>query len=98
MNLEDKRVLAQKDKQILNLADDVKKMFIQLEIPAESPIHEEKLVDLGLPHEALIVLIHRDNRYFTPNGNTPLHQMDKVFLMVNSRKELNDVKKSLRIA
>ncbi|MEM9737856.1 MAG: potassium/proton antiporter [Bacteroidota bacterium] len=97
LNLEDKRILAQKDKQILELSDDVKKMLIQLELPVASPANNTKLVDLGMPKNTLIVLIHRDNRYFTPHGNTPIQASDKLFVMINSKKELKEVKKCLHI-
>ncbi len=97
LDLEDKRVLAKKDKQILALSDDVKKMLIHLEIPAGSPIHEKRIIDLNLPKEVLIVLIHRDNRYFTPGGNTPILESDKLFIMFDSKKELKQVKEALHI-
>lgn len=97
LDLEDKRILAKKDKQILALSDDVKKMLIQLEVPVGSPIHEKQIIELDLPKEALIVLIHRDNRYFTPSGNTPIIESDKLFIMLDSKKELKQVKEALHI-
>ncbi|MGB0356768.1 MAG: potassium/proton antiporter [Cytophagales bacterium] len=83
--------------QVLELSEEVKKILVQLEIPGGSPAHQQKIVDLGLPEGTVIVLVHRNQRYFPPKGGTELEAHDKLFIAVNTKKELKKVQACLGI-
>ena len=94
----EKRFTAQQKKSALDIEEDVKKMLIQLEIPDNSPVHEKAVVNIGFPKESFIALVYRDKRYFRVKGSTVLHAHDKLFVVVNTKKELKAVKTLLGIS
>ncbi|MEM9569572.1 MAG: potassium/proton antiporter [Bacteroidota bacterium] len=97
LDLEDKTIKKKHKKHILEINDQVKKMLISLEIPAGSPADNKLLVDLGLPKESLIVLVCRDNSYFPARGNTLLKAYDKLFVVVDTKKEKKAIEACLGI-
>jgi len=46
------------------------------------------IVDLGLPKTALIVMVERDEKYFTPNGSTVIELGDKLTILADSHINL----------
>ncbi len=83
--------------QLLAVDEDVKKILIQLEIPTDSPANKKAIVDIGLPENTFIALIYREKRYFPASGSTVLYEKDKLFIVVNTKKELQKVKGCLGI-
>jgi cell volume regulation protein A len=57
-------------------------------LPPGSPAAGRRLVDLGLPKSALVVLISRGESMIVPHGNTPLEAGDTL-LVVASRADEN---------
>lgn len=97
LDLEDKTIKKKHKKHILQINDQVKKMLISLEVPAGSPADNKLLVDLGLPKESLIVLVCRDNSYFPARGDTLLKAYDKLFLVIDTKKEKKAIEACLGI-
>ena len=97
LDLNDKRRFLKQKRQVLEIGENVKRMLIQLELPLDSPAAGKAIVDLGLPQESLIVLVYRDQKYFPVRGKTILQGNDKLFVIIDTKKELKAVKDCLGI-
>ena len=95
LGLEARGVVNKKQRHILELYDEVKKMLVQVDVPADSEIAGQQVVSLKLPKGVLIILICRLKRYFTVDGTTVIEARDKLFLIVDSKKEFQQVRRAL---
>jgi cell volume regulation protein A len=89
--------IPQKKKKAISLAEEVKSQLFELKIPAESAVVGKKIVEIGLPKSALIVLIHRGKDYLTPRGDTTLQVSDELMIMTDNKQDLVAIKQSLGI-
>lgn len=55
------------------------------------------LKDIALPDNTLIMMICRDGDYFVPNGKTRLHEGDKLLVISDRDKELQDRYKDMGV-
>lgn len=55
--------------------------FIDVVVPPDSAVVGRRIVDLKLPVEALIVLIHREGQYLIPRGSTRLQAGDVLQIL-----------------
>jgi cell volume regulation protein A len=59
----------------------VRGALTELELEPGSPGQNKRIVELGLPKGALLILIGRNQRFFVPNGGTELHANDTLFFL-----------------
>lgn len=64
-------------------------------VPPGSPASERPILELGLPDEALVVLISRDGRFIVPRGATPVLEGDRLLILADDAA-LAQVKRILR--
>jgi potassium/hydrogen antiporter len=95
LNLEAK--LSAKKIRAISLSEDVKSELLELEIANNSNAAGKRIVELGFPKSALIVLISRDKQYLTPRGNTVIEAGDKLMVMTDDTRAIKDVKTCLGI-
>lgn len=57
-----------------------------------------KLMDMPLPDDALVVMVKRNDKYFVPKGKTELHVGDKLLIMVNNEETLLQTYHSMGLA
>ncbi|MDG5799274.1 potassium/proton antiporter [Marinilabiliaceae bacterium ANBcel2] len=74
----------------IELGDSVKSEIIEVEITLESPAVNRKIVDLGIPKTALIVMINRHGNYITPNGNTVIEKGDRLMILAENHDCLKE--------
>lgn len=55
--------------------------MVELELPPNAPAAGKRLVDLGLPPGALLVLLGRGDRFFVPSGSTLLEGGDVLYFL-----------------
>ncbi|WP_308430876.1 potassium/proton antiporter [Deinococcus metalli] len=55
--------------------------LIEVTVPTASGVVGTRIMDLGLPPDALIVLIYREQQYVIPRGTTPLHAGDVLQIL-----------------
>jgi len=60
---------------------DFKEDMREVEIPPESPVVGQSIANIGLPHEVLIVLIERGDRFIVPRGLTVIEEHDILMLL-----------------
>ncbi|MCL4304009.1 MAG: potassium/proton antiporter [Anaerolineae bacterium] len=68
--------------------------LVEIELPAESAAAGRRIVELGLPKGALLVLIGRGDSFFVPSGSTMLAAGDTLYLLAD-QKVLGQVKQIL---
>lgn len=71
--------------------------LVEIELPPDSPTAQRRIVDLGLPKGALLVLIGRGNNFFVPSGGTVLEAGDTLMVLADP-ESLEQVRRLLAIA
>jgi len=76
-------------KPVLEFESDTIKSVIE-EIVVESNFRcvNHAIVDLQLPKTALIVMIERDDKYFTPNGSTIIELGDSLIILADTKENV----------
>ncbi|HZX75050.1 MAG TPA: potassium/proton antiporter, partial [Cyclobacteriaceae bacterium] len=75
----------------IELKDNSKSELVELDIPTNSPSTNKTIMQLGLPKTALIVLIHRDGKYLTANGDTILQGGDHLLIMADTKLTVDKI-------
>lgn len=75
----------------IEITDGFKSELIELDIASNSPAIGKAVVDLKLPQDALIVLIHRDGKYLTANGETIIEPADHLLVMADSKDTITRI-------
>ena len=57
--------------------------LITVEVPKGSPTCGKRVVELGWPREALILVMYRGNEFFVPNGATTLGADDRLIVLTS---------------
>jgi cell volume regulation protein A len=65
--------------------------MVEFELPEGSPAAGKRLLELGLPPGALLVMVGRDNRFLVPSGGTMIQAHDTLYLLAEP-KALAEVK------
>jgi len=81
----------------VEFSDEIKSIISELEITEQMLINGNKMMDLSLPLNTLVVLIKRDNNFFIPKGNTLLEVNDKLMVITDNQKTLEETYLSLGI-
>lgn len=81
----------------LEMTEGFKNELVEVSIPKDSLHGEKRIVELGFPRNALIVMIERNKQYITPNGNTIIMPGDNLLIMTNSPRDLSAIYSSLKI-
>jgi cell volume regulation protein A len=68
--------------------------LVEVELPASSAAAGRRIVELGLPKGALLVLIGRGDGFFVPSGSTMLEAGDTLYLLAN-KETLGQMKQIL---
>jgi potassium/hydrogen antiporter len=72
----------------IELSDSVKSELIEVDVMAESPSAGKKVLELGFPKTALIVMINRNGKFLTPNGGTVIKPGDKLMVLAETSDSL----------
>lgn len=75
----------------IEVKDDFRSELVELDITASSPAIGKAVVELQLPKTALIVLIHREGKYMTANGETIIQPGDHLLLMADAPATVEEI-------
>lgn len=67
----------------------IKSVLEEIMVEPDFRCVNQTIVDLELPKTALIVMIERDNKYFTPNGSTVIEAGDHLTVLADTKKNLD---------
>ena len=73
---------------------DTKSALKEIVVQDDFRIVGQKIVDLHLPENVLIVLVNREGKFLVPKGSTIIQSEDKLLLLA-SKSELDDARKIL---
>ena len=88
------------EKEIFNVAlpDEIKSAMSEIELTDEALSGGNKLMNLSLPDNTLVVMVKRGEQYFVPKGNTHLQSRDRLLVISDNDEELRKSYESLGIS
>lgn len=75
----------------IELKEDIKSELVELDIPINSPVVGRAVVQIGMPKGSIIVLIHRNDKYITANGETVIEANDHLLVMADNKAVVEEV-------
>ncbi len=75
----------------IELKEDIKSELVELDIPTNSPVVGRAVVQIGMPKGSIIVLIHRNDKYITANGETVIEANDHLLVMADNKAVVEEV-------
>ncbi|MDR1755637.1 MAG: potassium/proton antiporter [Culturomica sp.] len=81
----------------MELPDAIKSAISEISVTKEILRNGNKLMNLSLPDNTLVVMINRQERYFIPTGKTLLKESDKLLVITDNDRELLKTYESLGI-
>lgn len=81
----------------IDVSSDIKKVLAEVELSDISFEKGCRLMDIKLPENTLAVMVKRDEKYFIPTGKTVLRNKDKLLIMTDDDKSLQEVYGILKI-
>ena len=70
-------------------SDTIKSILEEIMVEPDFRCVNHEIMNLKLPKTALIVIIERDDKYFTPNGSTVLEAGDRLTVLADSKDNLD---------
>ena len=88
------------EKEIFNVAlpDEIKSAMSEIELTDEALSGGNKLMNLSLPDNTLVVMVKRGEQYFVPTGHTHLQSGDRLLVISDNDEELRKSYESLGIS
>ena len=88
------------EKEIFNVAlpDEIKSAMSEIELTEEALAGGNKLLNLSLPDNTLVVMVKRGTQYFVPKGHTQLEPGDRLLVISDNDEELRRSYESLGIS
>ncbi len=74
----------------MDIAEEMESKIAEITLSKESLKNGNKLVDLSFPPDSLVVMIKRDDNYFIPKGKTELMAGDKLLIIANNQKTIEE--------
>lgn len=75
----------------IELRDGSKSELIEIDIPPGSPVIGKPIVQLNMPKSTLIALIHRNDQYLAPGGETILEEGDHLLIIADNKEVIDQV-------
>ena len=88
------------EKEIFNVAlpDEIKSAMSEIVLTDEALSGGNKLMNLSLPDNTLLVMVKRGEQYFVPKGHTHLQSRDRLLVISDNDEELRKSYESLGIS
>ncbi|MDR2776095.1 MAG: potassium/proton antiporter [Tannerella sp.] len=74
----------------VDLSDDIKSSMSEITLLSEHLSEGNRIMDLPMPENTLVVMVKRDERYFVPTGSTTLDPGDVLLLISDNDKTLEE--------
>ncbi len=81
----------------LELSEDIKSAMSEIMVESSLLEHGNRLMDLTLPDNTLVVMVKREDSFFIPKGKTKLKPGDKLLVITDNDEELLKVYQQLGI-
>ena len=80
----------------VEISEDFKSYLSEISIKKEFLANGSRLMDLNVPEKTLIAMVKRDDQYFIPRGNTELMVGDRILVITDNEKALEQTYKSMK--
>ena len=80
----------------VEISEDIKSYMSEISIKKEFLANGSRLMDLNVPEKTLIAMVKRDDQYFIPRGNTELMVGDRILVITDNEKALEQTYKSMK--
>lgn len=74
----------------VELSDDIKSIMSEMTLEEEHLSRGNRIMDMPMPENTLVVMVKRDEHYFVPTGSTELESGDVLLLISDNEKTLQD--------
>ena len=81
----------------VSLPDEIKSAMSEITVSENVLMNGNKLMDLTLPDNTLVVMVKRAEHFFVPKGHTKLNIGDKLLVISDNDEELRHAYESLGI-
>ena len=81
----------------MELPEEIKSAMSEIEVADNLLVNGNRLMDLSLPDNTLVVMVKRGNNFFIPRGGTGLDIGDKLLVITDNDEELMKTYKNLGI-
>lgn len=82
----------------VDFSDEIKSIVTEIEINEQTISDGDKVMDLPIPDETLVVMVNREKHYFIPKGNTVLMGNDKLLIITENKESLKRTLNNLKIS
>ncbi|GGZ32995.1 K+/H+ antiporter [Echinicola pacifica] len=79
----------------LEMAEEGGSNLVEITLAPNTPMEGKKLMDIAFPTTFRVVLISRDGKFVTPNGQTELQGRDTLMIMTDSPDQDREIKELL---
>jgi len=69
-------------------SESIKSVIKEIVVESNFRCVNHAIVDLQLPKTSLIVMIERDDKYFTPNGNSIIELGDSLIILADTKENV----------
>ena len=80
----------------VEISDEIKSYMSEISIKEEFLANGTRLMDLNVPDNTLIAMVKRDDQFFIPRGNTGLQVGDRILVITDDEKALDQTNKSMK--
>ncbi len=81
----------------VDFSNDIKSVITEIEITDNILQNGNKLLNMSLPENTLVVMVKRDDKYFVPTGKTSLKAKDKILIITDNHDALIETYKNLGV-
>lgn len=74
----------------VELSDDIKSSMSEITLNADHLAHGNRIMDMPMPENTLVVMVKRDEHYFVPTGSTELEPGDALLLISDNDQTLEE--------
>jgi cell volume regulation protein A len=78
-------------------SESIKSVLDEILVEADFRCVNHAIVDLQLPKTSLIVMIERDDKYFTPNGTTIIELGDRLIVLADTQENIDITYNALKV-
>lgn len=82
----------------VEFSDDIKSATCEISVDKNILKHGNRLLDINMPEQTLVVMVKRDNRYFVPRGNTLLEEGDSLLVITDNEEAMRETHRLLGIS
>ncbi len=74
----------------IDLPDEIKSVATEIEVTEGMLVHGNKMMDLGLPSNTLVIMVKRGQQFFVPTGSSVLHAGDQLLIITDNDETLRE--------